>query len=103
MAYPLGAFGETREATEEIQRICDQVKPQVEERTHKKYVEFKAVKFAEWINPHYGVTFNFLIKVHVGEGNYIHLFVFKPLGGHVELSGVQQHKTKEDPLVPFKN
>ncbi|XP_070842513.1 cystatin-A1-like [Chaetodon trifascialis] len=97
MADLPGAFGETKEATEAIQRMCDEVKLKVEELTHKTYVEFEAVKFMD------GVTMNFFIKVHVGGVNYIHLWVFKPLGGHVELRGVQQHKTKDDPLVPFEN
>ncbi|XP_023263654.1 histone H1-like isoform X1 [Seriola lalandi dorsalis] len=43
-------------------------------------------------------------KVHVGGVNYIHLSVFQALpcdGGQVVLRGVQEHKTEDDPLVPF--
>ncbi|XP_041817727.1 cystatin-B-like [Chelmon rostratus] len=102
MACIVGGFGETLTATEETQKICDQVKPQVEERTSKIYVEFRAVKYRLQIV----AGENFLVKVHIGGVNYIHLFVFRALpcnGGGVELSGVQQHKTKDDPLEPFNN
>ncbi|XP_070842512.1 cystatin-B-like [Chaetodon trifascialis] len=102
MADLLGGFGETKEATEEIQRMCDQVKPEVEKRTNKKYVEFKAVKYRLQIV----AGQNFLIKVHVGGVDYIHLLVFRALecdGGRVELTGLQEHKTKDDPLEPFHN
>ncbi|XP_022600107.1 leukocyte cysteine proteinase inhibitor 1-like [Seriola dumerili] len=90
-----GQFSETKNATKEIQVICDQVKHKVE-----KYPEFIAVKYREQIV----AGQNFIIKVHVGGVNYIHLSVFQALpcdGGQVVLRGVQEHKTEDDPLVPF--
>ncbi|XP_076617585.1 leukocyte cysteine proteinase inhibitor 1-like [Chaetodon auriga] len=101
MANPLGGFGETIHVVD-IQKMCDQVKPEVEERAQIKYVEFKAVKYRRQLV--HGE--NFLIKVHVGGVNYIHLLVFRAFDhdeGGVKLTGVQQHKTKEDPLEPFNN
>ncbi|XP_023263666.1 leukocyte cysteine proteinase inhibitor 1-like [Seriola lalandi dorsalis] len=90
-----GQFSETKNATKEIQAICDQVKPNV-----GKYPEFIAVKYRVQIV----AGQNFIIKVHVGGVNYIHLSVFQALpcdGGQVVLRGVQEHKTEDDPLVPF--
>ncbi|KAM6908839.1 leukocyte cysteine proteinase inhibitor 1-like isoform 2-T2 [Lycodopsis pacificus] len=92
--------------TQAIQKICDQVKPQVEEMTGMIYREFKAVKYRaqEFGN-------NSLFKVHVGgeigREDYIHLAVSQSdvLQGDVQkinlLNGVQQHKTDDDPLIPF--
>ncbi|KAM9337195.1 cystatin-A5-like [Symphorus nematophorus] len=138
MADIHGGYGETKDATDETQRICDQVKCRVEEKTKTKYVEFKAVKYRDWLNARYGLTLHLLIKVkcrveeitnkkyvefkavkyrnqivagkklsikvHVGGVNYIHLFVFLALpcdGGKIEVKGVEQHKTKDDPLETF--
>nr|XP_046227237.1 cystatin-B-like [Scatophagus argus] len=96
----LGGFSETKKATEEIQKICDQVKHQVERHTNKTYKVFTAVEYREQIV----AGRIFLIKVHAGEQNYIFLNVFRKLqcdGGGLELLGVQENHHKPDPLVPF--
>uniref|UniRef100_A0A8D0DGA6 Cystatin-B n=1 Tax=Sander lucioperca TaxID=283035 RepID=A0A8D0DGA6_SANLU len=86
-------------ATEEIQEMCDQVKPQVEKNTGNKYVEFIANEYRRQDDVD-GI--NYLIKVHVGgEDDYIHLDVFRNLGGKVSLTNVQAHQTIHSPLEPF--
>ncbi|XP_028425653.1 cystatin-A1-like [Perca flavescens] len=102
----LGGWFEAQDATEETQKICDQVKHQVEEKTGKNYVEYKAIEYRNQLEN--GETF--LIKVHVGGTDYIHLkvhqiiiFVREVPSTKVFLQGVEQHKTKDDPLVPFTN
>ncbi|XP_039663556.1 cystatin-B-like isoform X2 [Perca fluviatilis] len=97
MATIVGAYGAITDATKETQDLCHQVKTDVEEETGKKYVEFKAVKYRS--QPVSGT--NFLIKVHVGEENYIHLIIYRDLGGNVSLTNVQSHQTKDSPLQPF--
>ncbi|KAM9337317.1 cystatin-A-like [Symphorus nematophorus] len=92
-----GGWSETMNATKEIQKICDEVKCRVEEQTNKKYVEFKAVKYRNQIVAGEKLS----IKVHVGGVNYIHLFIFLVLRGGTVLRGVEQHKTKDDPLETF--
>lgn len=87
--YMLGAVSDTQDATEETQRICDQVsdplpsfsttstydslvctwvwiccifikvKAKVEDKTNKKYNEFRAVKYKD----QYVAGVNFFIKV----------------------------------------
>ncbi|XP_062415342.1 cystatin-A-like [Pungitius pungitius] len=100
MGQKPGGWSETKDATEDIQEICDQVKNRVEERTDKMYQEFKAVLYREQLV----AGENFLIKVKVGKEDYLHLSVFRALpcdGGRIVLKGVQQHKRWEDPLIPF--
>ncbi|XP_042254837.1 cystatin-A1-like isoform X3 [Thunnus maccoyii] len=95
----LGGFSETKDATKEIQKLCDQVL-KVEKKTGKNFKEYVAVKYREQIV----AGTNFLIKVHVGGVQYIHLSVFEALpcnGGAVELNGVQENHTKDDHLEPF--
>ncbi|XP_040023673.2 cystatin-B-like [Gasterosteus aculeatus] len=102
MAKICGGWSEPQEATEETQKICDQVKDQVEKITDQKHQVYKAVLYREQIV----AGQNFLIKVFAGEDDYLHLFVFRALpcdGGRIELNGVEQHRTKGDPLEPFMN
>ncbi|XP_070709240.1 cystatin-B-like [Pempheris klunzingeri] len=100
MAQMLGGFSDPKDATEDIQRICDQVKPLVQAKTDKIYEEFRAIQYREQVVA--GVIY--LIKVDVGGRKFIHLKVLQVLpcnGGGLELLGLQQDKTKEEPLVPF--
>ncbi|KAF1386320.1 hypothetical protein PFLUV_G00093450 [Perca fluviatilis] len=100
MATIVGAYGAITDATKETQDLCHQVKTQVEKKTGANYVEFKAVKYRSQVV----AGTNFLIKVHVGGANYIHLIVFRALpcnGGKVSLTNVKSHQTKDSPLQPI--
>ncbi|XP_073344170.1 cystatin-B-like [Pagrus major] len=63
MAYT-EKWSKTLDATKDIQKLCDEVKSQVERKTDKKCEEFKAVKYRELTNIQFGVSFNWLIKLH---------------------------------------
>ncbi|XP_042366663.1 stefin-C-like [Plectropomus leopardus] len=101
MAAEFGEWSKTLDATADIQMLCDQVKKEVEKITGQDYKVFKAVKYR--IKSLCGGQF-FVIKVDVG-ADYDHLNVHQITGLQHEvpptLHGVEQHKTKEDPLVPF--
>ncbi|KAL6464089.1 hypothetical protein MHYP_G00284800 [Metynnis hypsauchen] len=87
-------------ATAEIQSFCDLVKPQVEQKTKKKFEVFHAKSFITQAV----VGTNYFIKVHVGGDDYLHLKVFKPLmhGEHrLDLQGVQTSKKLDDPISFF--
>ncbi|KAF1386319.1 hypothetical protein PFLUV_G00093440 [Perca fluviatilis] len=99
MATMLGAYGPVRVANKETQEICDQVKNQVEEITGANYLEYKAVESRFQVV----AGINYLIKLHVGGDDYIHLEIFQELrnGRKNLLTNVQDHQTKVSPLVPF--
>ncbi|XP_073344986.1 cystatin-B-like [Pagrus major] len=102
MDIKVGAWSHTSYADKETQWICDQVRSLVEGKTNKIYQEFRAVSSRNHIEDRK----NFLIKVRVGERNYIHLQVYQALpcnGGWLQLSGVQEDKTPDDGLEPFNN
>ncbi|XP_047424479.1 cystatin-A-like [Mugil cephalus] len=90
-------WSETEPATEEIQRICDEVKGQVEERTNTKYGIFRALQYRSQVVE----GMNYLIKIHAGGFIYLHVMVFEAYGGKLSVIGVEEGHTKEDPLVPF--
>ncbi|XP_052596418.1 cystatin-A [Peromyscus californicus insignis] len=95
-----GGLTEARPATPEIQEITDQVKAQLEEKTNAKYEKFEAVEYKTQVV----AGINYFIKVDVGDGRYMHLKVFQGLtrqNEHLELSGYQTNKTKDDELTYF--
>ncbi|KAM7390453.1 hypothetical protein PAMA_008556 [Pampus argenteus] len=94
-----GAYGEII-TDGKSQKYCDQVKSEVEEKTGKEYTEYVAKQYR--IEPAGGR--NFLIKVHVGGDDHVHLRVYEKLlcnGGGLELSNMQQSKSHHDPIEYF--
>ncbi|XP_029385181.1 cystatin-B-like [Echeneis naucrates] len=95
-----GGLGEAVDANEDVQKICDSVKPHAERKTGKTYDVFTAKNYKTQVVS----GTNYFIKVHVGGDDHIHLRVYKKLpcnGGEVELSDVQGNKTHSDPIVHF--
>ncbi|XP_030254233.1 cystatin-A1-like [Sparus aurata] len=95
-----GGWSETRDADKETQWICDQVRSLVQGKTNKIYQEYRAIKYRTQVV----AGTNYLIKVCVGGPSYIHLLVFQALpcyGGYLELRGVQENKTQDNPLKQF--
>ncbi|XP_031588447.2 cystatin-A5-like [Oreochromis aureus] len=95
-----GGWSDTKDATPEIQKICDEVKGQVEAKTKKKYEEFLAVKYRNQIVK----GTKYAIKVHVGGPSYLHVDLFKSLpnnGEDIELIKVEENHTKDDPINAF--
>ncbi|KAL7387785.1 hypothetical protein ABVT39_000970 [Epinephelus coioides] len=98
------AWRETKDADEGTQELCDKVKGEVEKTTGQNFADYKAVKYR---NKNLCGGEHFVIKVQVGETDYIHLYVTRVTGIQYpesvppSLQGVQQNKTKEDPLEPF--
>ncbi|XP_060940489.1 cystatin-B-like [Limanda limanda] len=77
-----------------------EMKHEVEARTGKIYPIFKAKLYRTQVV----AGINYLIKVQVGEEKYDHLQIFQALpcdGGTLDLTGIQQGKSSDDPLVPF--
>ncbi|KAL6464085.1 hypothetical protein MHYP_G00284760 [Metynnis hypsauchen] len=100
MAQVAGGLGSEKVATPEVQKICDEVKPHVEQKTKKKFAVFVAKSFKTQVV----AGTNYFIKVHVGGNDYLHLRVFKPLphtGRQLELNGVQTGKTHTELITYF--
>ncbi|XP_040842614.1 cystatin-B [Ochotona curzoniae] len=95
-----GGPSATQPATAETQHIADQVKSQLEEKENRKYNEFKAVSFKSQVV----AGTNYFIKVHVGDGSFVHLRVFKSLPHEnrpLALSDYQVNKAEHDELTYF--
>ncbi|KAL7837898.1 hypothetical protein AOLI_G00263020 [Acnodon oligacanthus] len=100
MYQPIGGFGPEQSATIEIQKICDEMKQQVQQKARKTFEMFVAKSFISQLV----AGTNFFIKVHVGGNDCVHLRVFRSLpcaGSRLELHGVQTAKKLTERISYF--
>ncbi|XP_069036716.1 cystatin-B-like [Lepisosteus oculatus] len=96
-----GGWSDPKSPISEEQRICNELKQEVEYRTGKIYCVFTATLYISQVVA--GV--NKIIKVHVGEDDYIHVEVFVPLpchGSKPQLTDVKTGFHKDSPFEIFK-
>lgn len=97
---PMGGYTNEQAATEEIQQLCSQVHDKLEEKAGRKFTTFKAIKYISQVV----AGINYIVKIQVGEADYIHAKVFKPLpqtNKMPEVTDLQDHKTLSDKVLPF--
>ena len=95
MMNMFGGFSKAKLATDDIKKIVKEIQPKIEERTNEKYNVFEAISFKSQVVK--GV--NYVIKVLVGNENYIHIRLYVPLGNEEKkILEVLTKKELEDPL-----
>ncbi|GAA6072745.1 cystatin-B-like [Tachysurus ichikawai] len=95
-----GGTSEAKEANEEVQKICDEMKSHAEEKAGRTFDVFTAKSYKTQVV----AGTNFFIKVHVGGEDFAHVRVYKMLphaGGKLELHGIQTPKAHHDPIEYF--
>ena len=101
MSMP-GGFGNTRVATADEQAILEHVRTEVEARLAKELPVFHAVAFQTQVVA--GV--NYLMKVQIGDDEYVHVKIHKPLP-HTQqepfLMAMDVNNTADSPIVHIEN
>ncbi|XP_077480902.1 cystatin-B-like [Stigmatopora argus] len=95
-----GGLADAENASEEIQKICDIVKCQVEKKSGKTYNVFIAKSCKKQVV----AGTNYFIKVHLGGDDHIHLRIFQGLphaGGKLELISIKESMKLTDEIDHF--
>lgn len=100
-----GGTGAAKEATDDIQTICDLLKAEIGQKVGKdNFSVFKALQYKSQLV----AGSNYFVKIQVAEsGDCIHVRIFEPLpcnndtNQRVFLHGVQDGKSTDDALEYF--
>jgi len=96
----VGGTGDCKQATAEIQTMCDQLKGDVENKAGKKFDHFQAHSYCSQVV----AGTNFFVKIDVGNDQFAHVRIFRPLphtGEPPNVHSVQHPKAKEDVIGYF--
>ncbi|KAK2870049.1 hypothetical protein QQF64_021996 [Cirrhinus molitorella] len=95
-----GGISEAKDANEEVQKICDEMKSHAENKAGRTFDVFIAKSYKTQLV----AGTNYFVKVHVGGDEYIHLRIYQTLpcyGETLELSSIQASKAHHDPIEYF--
>jgi cystatin-A/B len=96
-ALAVGGTGSVRDATPDVQEICNGIRAEVEQKIGHPFEEFRAEQFRTQLV----AGMNYFVKVRVDTNDYVHIRLYSDLSQHVFLHGVQVGKTLADPLIYF--
>jgi cystatin-A/B len=95
-----GGTSQTKPACDEILALCVTLREELENKAGKKFTEFSAIEYQSQVV----AGTNYFVKIHIGNEEYIHARIFKPLscnGTTPEVHGVQMSKSKADAITYF--
>ncbi|XP_041352657.1 cystatin-A-like [Gigantopelta aegis] len=99
MAVLCGGATPMKEATEEVQEICNKIRAELEEKVGKTFSDFKATHFSSQVV----AGINYFVKVSIGDAKYLHVKIYKPLPrqGEASVTDYQLDKTADEPIGYF--
>ncbi|KAK7108298.1 cystatin-B-like [Littorina saxatilis] len=94
-----GGTTDAKDATAEIQAICEQIREDLEGKAGKKFSSYKAKQYKSQVV----AGTNFFVKIEVDPDEHIHARIFRPLpgGGDVQLHSFQAGKKADEEIAYF--
>eukprot|EP01111_Echinosteliopsis_oligospora_P015105 TRINITY_DN585_c0_g1_i1.p1 TRINITY_DN585_c0_g1~~TRINITY_DN585_c0_g1_i1.p1 ORF type:complete len:115 (-),score=23.47 TRINITY_DN585_c0_g1_i1:98-442(-) len=94
-AQRVGGVGEERPITPEVLKIVREVEP--EARTRATFAQFVPISYASQVVA--GV--NYFVKVDAGNGQFVHLRIYKGFSDETQLVALKTGLTADDELTYF--
>ncbi|XP_070183494.1 cystatin-A-like [Littorina saxatilis] len=93
-----GGWSTTKPATPEIQELCGMIRKPLEKK-YRKFTKYVATEYRQQVV----AGMNYLVKIEVDNGEYVHVEIFKPLPpvNKLRFDGYEPNHKKDDPLIPF--
>lgn len=94
----VGGFSQDREPDDEVRNLAQEIKPHAEQHVNRTFNNWEVVKFRSQVVA--GTNFN--LKISVGDGEYVHVRVFRSLpyaGSTLEVKDVRAGQSLETPLA----
>jgi len=95
-----GGMSDSKPADAEIQKICDQLRPDIESKAGKKFNDFTALHY----NSQVVAGTNYFVKVHTGNDDCVHVRIYKPLphtNQPPSVHSLQMSKSRAEPVEYF--
>ncbi|XP_076054774.1 cystatin-B-like [Oratosquilla oratoria] len=92
-----GGTSSVKPASEEVQALLAPLQADAEDKVGKKFKEFTLVGYKTQVV----AGTNYFAKVHIGDGEHIHMRVYRHFSGTTSLHSVQHPKTEEHEIEYF--
>jgi len=95
-----GGQSGVKQADEEVNKICEEIKAAAGEKCGKQFETFTAISYKTQVV----AGTNYFIKINVGGEEHIHVRVFQALphtGAALSVHSVQQGKTVDEDIAYF--
>ena len=93
----VGAYGGARSLTADEQAMVDGLKSRIQSEANDTFTKFNPVAIVSQVV----AGTNYKVKIEVGDNEYIHVLIYKPLpytGKPAKVESVFGGKTQSDPL-----
>jgi len=98
MTHRVGGVGKTKPATPAVQELVSGLRDSIEEKAGKKFSVFEVISYASQVVN----GTNYFVKIKVGADSYIHVRIYKPLGGRQpEVVKMQRDQTLTSEITYF--
>lgn len=87
-----GGVGQVRPVDAEVSALVDRVRSEIESKASRTFAEWKPVSYATQVV----AGTNYFVKIYVGNGEYIHVRIWRNIQQKLNVSSVETGKTEVD-------